>query len=177
MRLYSILLLTLALLSAASSTALADTPATAYSLTAVNNEDNSKRSLRAIETTEDGADDGDEEDEEEIIFGLSKLLEELHLAKMRRSVRKEIKAADKIKAAESAVAKKLAIQKETETRLINGWMAETKNPNEVYKALGLEKLGRKAKESINYPIYLRYEEKYRLTMRARMNRIKGTVYA
>ncbi|RLN51817.1 hypothetical protein BBP00_00009792 [Phytophthora kernoviae] len=91
--------------------------------------------------------------------------------------KKEMKAANKIKAAESAAAKKLAIQKEKGTRLINGWMAETKNPNEVYKALGLEKLGTRATESKNYPIYQRYEEKYRLTMRARMNGVAGTVYA
>ncbi|RLN49184.1 hypothetical protein BBJ29_007531, partial [Phytophthora kernoviae] len=138
----------------------ADTPATAYSLTAVNNEGNSKRSLRAIEATEDGDGDDDDKDDEERFLGLNKLSEKLHLAKMRRSAKKEIKAADKIKAAQSAAAKKLAIQKETETRLINGWLHEKKDPQEIFKALGLEKLGARAQESKSYPIYQRYNEAF-----------------
>ncbi|KAF4315076.1 hypothetical protein G195_011413 [Phytophthora kernoviae 00238/432] len=156
MRLYSILLLTLALLSVASNTALADTPATAYSLTAVNNEGNSKRSLRAIETAEDGDDDDD--GDEERLPNLGQLSEKLQLSKMRHSARKEMKAADKIKAAESAAAKKLAIQEKKKQRLIDGWLAEMKDPDDVYKVLGLKKLGPKAEESINYPFYQKYKE-------------------
>ncbi|RLN10849.1 hypothetical protein BBO99_00008447 [Phytophthora kernoviae] len=133
------------------------------------NEANYKRSLRAIETTEDGDGDDDDEDDEERLLRLDKLSEKVQLAKMRRSAKKDIKAVNKIKAAQSAAAKKLAIQKETETRLINGWLVEKKTPDEVYKILDLEKLDNRAKESKNYPIYQRYGEACHLKMRSRMN--------
>ncbi|KAG7381733.1 hypothetical protein PHYBOEH_010809 [Phytophthora boehmeriae] len=82
---------------------------------------------------------------------------------------KAAKAAKEAAKAQSAAAKKAAIQKEKENRLVNGWLAELRNPNKVHKDLGLTKLGDKAKDSPLYALYQRYEEAYRLKMRARMN--------
>ncbi|KAG7395153.1 hypothetical protein PHYBOEH_004178 [Phytophthora boehmeriae] len=93
---------------------------------------------------------------------------------------KAAKAAEKAKAAEAAkaakaakaqgeAAKKAAKQKEKEDKMMKGWLAEMRNPNKVHKDLGLSKLGDKAKDSPLYPFYQRYEEAYRMEMRARTN--------
>ncbi|KAG7394137.1 hypothetical protein PHYBOEH_005640 [Phytophthora boehmeriae] len=82
---------------------------------------------------------------------------------------KAAKAAEKAAKAQSAAAKKAAIQKEKENRLVNGWLDEMRDPNKVHKDLGLTKLGDKAKDSPLNALYQRYEEAYRLKMRARVN--------
>ncbi|KAG7378702.1 hypothetical protein PHYBOEH_000249 [Phytophthora boehmeriae] len=83
---------------------------------------------------------------------------------MRRSATKEMKAADKLKAAEAAKLKKAedaaAKLKAKEDKMVNGWLAKLRTPDKVYKDLGLLKLGNRATESKNYRIYEEYLGKY-----------------
>ncbi|KAG7394138.1 hypothetical protein PHYBOEH_005641 [Phytophthora boehmeriae] len=171
-----ILLLTLAFLIALTNAVLADNRVSVNSLTAVNNESNNKRSLRIAEQAKEDDDDEEEEDgeveddadddddDEERLLGLGKLSEKYKLMKMRRSAKKDMKAADKLKAAEAAKLKKAedaaAKLKAREDKMINGWLGELRRPDKVYKDLGLLKLGNRATESKNYRIYEDYLAKY-----------------
>ncbi|KAF4314818.1 hypothetical protein JM18_009873 [Phytophthora kernoviae] len=153
MRPYNVLLLTLVLLFAFSNAVLAVTPATA---TAVNNEADYKRSLRAAETTANSVDDEEERGlTSGLTSGISKLKEKAQLYKMRSGAAKEIK----LKAAEAAKTAK-ATAKADKLKAAKGWLNQNKKPEKLFKDLGLEKLDPRAQESINYPIYLRYNEAF-----------------
>ncbi|RLN55149.1 hypothetical protein BBP00_00008628 [Phytophthora kernoviae] len=154
MRPYYVLLLTLTLLFAFTNAAPEDTSDTARSLTAVNNEGNSKRSLRITDPTEE---------DEERLLNLGQLTDKIKLAKMRRSGAKEIKAVDKAKAVEAAKAAKLVKateQAKEERSMVTGWLNKLITPEKAYKDLGLTGLGARATGSKNYRIYEDYLPQY-----------------
>ncbi|RLN02855.1 hypothetical protein BBI17_009516, partial [Phytophthora kernoviae] len=100
MRPYCVLLLALVFLATFSNVVSEDTPTTAQSLTTFTNVGINKRFLRTTQTT--GSEDGGNGSGEERFLNLGSISERLHMMKMRRSSLNEIKAGDKIKAAEAA---------------------------------------------------------------------------
>ncbi|KAG2504206.1 hypothetical protein JM18_009545 [Phytophthora kernoviae] len=128
---------------------LADSPAEARALNAVNNERGAKRSLR---TTKEESDEDDSDDDEERIVALTRLKTKWKLHSMRKEADKDFKN-------QAKEILKLDKAKEKEQKQIDDLIKNLYTPEKVSAKLGLDKLD-DPMTSINWPFYQAFDRRY-----------------